>query len=324
MASEKGVRTFWFFAVIVSAFFCKNVLAAFTIEQGYTVKNLYDTSGTNTAIGGLALDDGKLYFGNWTEIKSLDLAAGSIVSQGTIGNSSDIAFVARNGGVTYTAFSTTSNSPYPYNFGYIDSSGLFVQKFIQHGIYDAAVNSQGELYITANPDVLGSKIFKYDLVNDCLLEIADIGGYSGGIAFDSFDNLYYADQGIYNQRSSSILKFTAEQISEGGLFVSDAQSVLNITARFLIFDEMDNLFATTGYGTSLAKYDVNLGVKIDDIASTSRLEFIGKLVFQDDCLYTFTTDYANYFSTVRQITIPEPATILLLGLAGIGLRRSRV
>ncbi|MFA7485586.1 MAG: hypothetical protein WCZ89_06145, partial [Phycisphaerae bacterium] len=214
MASEKGVRTFWFFAVIMSTFFCKNVLAVFTIAEGYAVENLYDTSGTYTAIGGLALDDGKLYFGNWTEIKSLDLAGGGVVSEGTIGENMDIAFVARSSGATYTAFSTTLNSPYPYKFGYIDSSGSFVQKFIQDGIYDAAVNSQGELYIAANPNARGSKIFRYDLAADCLVEIADIGGYTGGLAFDSQDNLYYADQGIYNQRSGSILKFTPEQISQ--------------------------------------------------------------------------------------------------------------
>lgn len=324
MASERVMRVFRLCALIMLTVLYKNVFATFETAGGYSVDNLYSTAGNAAVIGGLELDGNKLYFGEAAEVKSLDLTDGSVISIGTLSSDKGVSVVVRRDDLTYAAFTTSFNSPYPYKMGYLDAGGTYTHQLDEDGIYDAAVNSQGQLYISANPDALGSKIFRYDWQSGFITEIADIGGATGGLAFDSQDNLYYADQGIYGERSASVLRFTAAQVAAGGLDVVEAESVFDIAAGYIDFDSFGDLYACTGWGTTLARYDLDSGAKIEDIAYATNNEYMWKFTLGGDYLYTYSTEYSNYFSTIRQITVPEPTTVILLGLAGIWLRSRRV
>jgi hypothetical protein len=293
-----------------------NSFAAFSTADGYTSTELFSTEGTYTTCGGLDIDGGSVYFGNFDKVKSLDLNSGNISTVGNIGSNYENVLVTRHSGLTYTAFGVEGIN-YPYKMGYIDGSGNYVNQLDEDGIYDAAVNSQGDCYIVANPDAIGSQIFKYDWDDGETTLIADVGGYSGGLAFDGTGNLYYADQGS-ESREASILMFTNEQIAGGGLYANDAESVLDIAGRYLTFDDDGYLYASTGYGATLAKYDLSTNSILEEIAYGS----IGKFTIYDDSIYAIDTDWRSYYSTIQQITqIPEPATIFLLGFAGLWLRR---
>ena len=65
--------------------------AAFSTAPGYTATELYDTAGSFTTIGGLDLDSGYLYFGQYTDIKSLDLSDNSTAVVGTVPGTQDSA-----------------------------------------------------------------------------------------------------------------------------------------------------------------------------------------------------------------------------------------
>jgi hypothetical protein len=267
----------------------------------------------------MALDDGQLYFGNYDEIKSINLGDYSVSSVGDIGGNADTSVVARHNGTTYVAIGTSYNEPYPYEIGYIDGTGDFNPQLEEDGIYDAAVDSQGDCYIVANPDALGSKIFTYDWDTGATTEIADIGGYSGSLAFDSAGNLYYADQGD-TSRDAGILKFTTAQVEAGNLDVTDAEVVLDIKAGHIGFDDNGFLYATTGYGATFAMYDINTDVLVNEIAYGG----IGKFLLDGDTIYAIDTDWDTYSSTIQMITVPEPATVVLIGLASLLLRRKRI
>ena len=184
------------FIIVFTAVGSTNVMASFSPAPGYTATELYSSAAAYTTIGGLDLDAGKLYFGQYADIKSLELSDNSTQTVGTVPSNAGNSLVVRNDGTTYTAYGTSYNSPYPYEMGYIDADGDYVNQLDEDGIYDCAVNSGGECYIVVNPDALGSKIFKYDWSDGSTVEIADIGGYSGGAAFDSLGNLYYAEQTV--------------------------------------------------------------------------------------------------------------------------------
>jgi hypothetical protein len=301
--------------LILLIFPATNSFAEFS-TNGYAFSELYSSSGTYTTIGGLDLDGGQLYFGNYNEVKSIDLSDNSVLTVGDIGSNAGNALVARHNGLTFTAFGTSYNEPYPYKMGYIDESGNYVNQLDEDGIYDVAVNPQGDCYIAVNPGALGTKIFSYDWDTGATSLVADIGGYSGGLAFDSIGNLYYADQG-YESRDASILMFTAAEIAAGGLGIGDADSVLGITAGYIGFDEYGALYATTGYGSALSKYDIDTQLLVNEIAYGN----IGKFLFDGDNIYTIDTDWGDYSSTIQMITVPEPATIVLMCLAGLLVRR---
>jgi len=288
-------------------------MAAFVTGAGYTSTELYSTTGTYTTIGGLDLDGGKLYFGQYTDMKSLNLGDNSTQVVGTIPSNVGNALVIRHNGTTYTSYGTSYNSPYPYKMGYINGSGSYVNQLNEDGIYDCAVNSLGDCYIVANPDALGSKILKYNWSSGSTTEVADVGGYSGGIAFDHFDNLYYAEQ-----TSGQILKFTTAQVATGGLDISEAEAILSITAGYICFGADDDLYATTGWGATLAKYDLSTQSLVSEIAYGG----IGKFIVDGDDIYFVDTDWVDYSSTIQHV-VPEPSTVLLLGLGGLLLRRRK-
>ncbi len=302
------------FCLIVLLACTANVMAAFSTAAGYGSTQLYSTEGTYTTLSGLALDAGKLYFGHTTEIKTLQLSDNSVQTAGTVPAVADTPAVLRNNGTTYAAVGTSYDYPYPYSFGYLDSGGNYVGQLTMDGIYDVAVNSLGDGYIVSNPGDGGSKIFEFDWSSGLATEIADIGGYSGGLAFDSDDNLYYAEQ-----TNGQILKFTASEIALGGLTIADADVVLNIAGGYIHFDGEDNFYATTGWGATLAKYDLTSQLLIEDIAYGG----IGQFIVDGETIYALDTDWIGFYSTVQAISIPEPATIFLFGLGGWFLRRRK-
>ncbi|MFA5422784.1 MAG: PEP-CTERM sorting domain-containing protein [Phycisphaerae bacterium] len=304
--------------IIMATLLTTNCLAVFS-TNGFASSELYSTSGTYTVIDGLDLDGGHLYFGNFDKIRSLNLSDNSVTVVGNVGPNAGNSIMARHAGLTYTAFGTSYNSPYPYSMGYIDSTGTYHEQLEEDGIYDAAVNSQGDCFIVANPDALGSKIFSYDWDSGTTTLVADIGGYSGGLAFDNTGNLYYADQGISGSRDGSILMFTAAQVAVGGLDIGDAYSTFDITARFIGFDEEGLFYAATDYGATLSSYDIENQSLINEIAYGS----IGKFLLDGDSIYAVDTDWSNYYSTIQMITVPEPATAAMLSFAFMWLRRRR-
>jgi hypothetical protein len=319
MASEKMMRSREVSALIIMLILLNSNCFAVFSTNGYASSELYSSYGTYTTIGGLDLDEGHLYFGNYSEVKSLDLSDNSVSTIGNIGSNAGNALVVRHDGLTYTAYGTSYSEPYPYKMGYIDGTGTYNNQLDEDGIYDAAVNSQGDCYIVANPDALGSKIFSYDWGTGATSLVADIGGYSGGLTFDSAGNLYYADQGS-GARDAGILMFTAAEVSTGGLGVNDAELILDITAGYIDFDEDSLLYATTGYGATLSKYDLDTQSIVGEIAYGGIVKFL----LDGDYLYAVDTDWGGYYSTIQQITIPEPATIIMFALAGLRLRRRRV
>ncbi len=292
--------------------------AAFSTATGYSATELYTTSGSFTTIGGLDFDAGELYFGQSTNIKLLDLAeANTPVNAGTIPSNVGNSLVVRHGGVTYTSFGVSFAHPYPYRMGYIDANGDYYNQWDADGIYDAAVNSSGVCYVVANPDANGSRIFRYNFPDGNAAEIANVGGYSGGLAFDSQDNLYYAEQ-----TTGEILKFTAAEVASAGdgnvLVISDADVALSIMAGYLDFDDDDYLYATTGYGAVLSKYDLASKSKVRDVAYGG----IGQFGWEAETLYLVDTDWGAFASTIQRV-VPEPAAIWLIAGGLILLRRRR-
>ncbi len=298
MASKRVMSLVFAIAVFVMAG-TANVMATFSPAPGYTATELYSSAGTYTTIGGLDIDAGKLYFGQYTDIKSLDLSDNSTQTVGTVPANAGNCLVARNSGTTYTSYGTSYSFPYPYKMGYIDANGDYVNQLDEDGIYDCAVNSSGECYIVANPDALGSKIFKYNWSDGSTTEIADIGGYSGGVAFDSLDNLYYAEQ-----TNGEILMFTAGEVAAGGLTVDDGIPVLDITAGYIGFDADDNFYATTDWGATLARYNLDSQSKVEDIAYGG----IGQFIVDGDNIYAIDTDWYAYANTIQQI---KPTSLTL-------------
>ena len=289
-----------------------NAAAAFSTAPGYTAEELYISY---TVIGGLALDAEKLYFGQDTNVVCLDLNSNTVQSVGTLPWNIDIPVVARNNGITYASYGDSYDWPYLYHMGFFDESTSYINQLDEDGIFDYAINSSGQCYIVANPDAAGSKIFRYNWDDGNITEIADIGGYQGGLAFDSDGNLYYADQGDGEMvggewvviRSPGILKFTAAQAAAGGLTADDAEVVLSITAGYIGFDADDNFYATTGWGATLAVYELDSQSKIEDVAYGG----IGKFIIDRYTMYAIDTDWFAYAGTIQQIALPQPPPLVL-------------
>ncbi len=281
---------------ILLVFIAWHVQAAFNVDSGYTARQLHTSQGSFTTIGGLALEGDTLYFGQYTEVKSVHLDTLSVTNVGTLPANAGISWVARNSNVTYTAYGESYSSPYPYKLGLFLPGGTYTNLLDLDGIYDGAVNAAGELYVVANPDAAGSRVFRLNWSTGAT-EIANIGGYSGGLAFDAAGNLYVASQ----VGAGAILKYTPAQLSTGGLTSDDAQVVLNIKAGYLAFDAGGFLYATTGWGAQLGKYDLNCGLLVDVVATGG----IGKIVTCGYDLFVVDTDWIAYASTVQHITPHE-------------------
>lgn len=307
-------------ALAIAVFVSSNAFAGFTAANGYNTDIIYDSGSTYSIVEGLAKEGQNLYFGSYTSINSLNVESKAVTSVGTIPSNAGIAYTAYNNGNVYASYGTSYSSPFPYKAGYINSTGNYVNQLNMDGIFDIAINSAGQAYILSNPGALGSQVYSYNWTTGAVSNVATLGGYSGGIAFDSQNNLYFADQ-----TSGDIVKFTSTQIASGNLTINDAQSVVSsIWASYLCFDGQDNLVATSGYAASskVAKYDISTGSKIADLGYGSGA--LGKVLWDNNTLYIVETDYNAWASTINAVTTPEPATIAILafGYAAI-LRRKR-
>ncbi len=322
MASEKMMRSVGVPALVTMVILLEtNCFAAFS-TSGYDVTEIYSATGTVNPLTGIDAYGGSLYFGHYENIKSYNISSGMVSTVGTISSTVTDTVVVQNGSVTYTAYAYNNDFPPPYRSGYFDTSGTYIQQTTIYGLYDAAVNPPGELYIVAYPDAAGTKIYKYDWSGGGTTLIADIGGYSGGLTFDSSGNLYYAYQDLFNP---AILKFSAQQVAAGGLTIADGVSVLGISGGYLAFDENDNFYATTGWGRQLSMYDIDTGIEtvIANADPDWEVDAIGKFVIDGDYLYAVYNE-RDVYGAIEQITVPEPAMVLLMAAAGAGLRRRRV
>ena len=175
-----------------------SLLAAGTVGAGFgpTISELHNTEGTFTVVEGMCLDDGAVYFGNFTDVLSLDLRTLLLSDVGDLPANTGVSVVQRAAGATYAGRGVSFSAPYPCAFGYIDAGGVFTNTWFENGIFDAAVNGLGEMYVVANPEpsdfstnppYLGTgttALFRYDPLTDTAAPVAVMGGIHGGIAFD--------------------------------------------------------------------------------------------------------------------------------------------
>ncbi len=317
-----------------------------------SISELSATSESSyTSYSGLLLDAGVLYYGNFDEVRSYDLNASSDSKWAECGSNAGIGTINKLGTDVYMSQDTSYRAPYPSDLGTIVpvngfqatmSSGTGIGE-TTYSIYDSAVHG-GSLYFVANVGTYvddgqdgqtgqtqGTSIFRYeagDPMNP--VEIATIGGASGGLTFDSDGNLYYASQNA----SEGVLKFTASQVTSGGLTAADGQTVVDITGGSLGFLSDGSLLAETGWGQTLAAYDPAGGQKLYDIATTTGSDYMGKFVVgADDTIYVLSNDWSTIYdygvgggggAVLSAIMVPEPATVGLLTVGGgLALLRRR-
>jgi len=197
--------------------------------------------------------------------------------------------------------------------------------------YDLAFNSSGQAFIVANPGWAGTKIYNLDLVNGTTDEIADIGGYSGPLAFDTSGNLYYG-------KGSEIISFTGSQVNSAlgtgtlgetdwSVFATGLDSI-----GYFAFDSAGDLFSSSYTGAVTETNNLGSSNPFGSGTSPSTLRFVpGSGDFETGNpdgghLYVNTTDWFAGQSTIFEVTpVPEPATVILLagGLFSFLFRRKQ-
>ncbi|MFA7172179.1 MAG: hypothetical protein WC340_01985 [Kiritimatiellia bacterium] len=288
----------------------------------YIIQELDNSAGTFTTYGGLTKNGDVLYYGNYDTVRQYDLAgATNSVYATTVGNA-DTKGLAKIGSTLYMALDTSYNAPYPSSLGTVDPATGFTATLVSgkeqgettYSIYDATLNN-GEYYFVAAPGTIntnsqsgatGTRIYRYNNADPSApVEIANIGGSSGGIAFDTAGNLYYASQNW----GQGILRFNAVNVARGGLTAADGATVADVTAGYLGFLPDGHLVATTGWGVSLDVFDINTGAKRRTIATVPSdwSESIGKFVVDGTTLYVAHTDWNAYTGNLYAINLIEPA-----------------
>lgn len=294
--------------------------AAPTLSKStYSMIELDNSVGSFTTYGGLTQDGDILYYSNFDTVRRYDLlgATNSVYAQTS--SNADTKGLAVIGSTMYLAMDTSYSAPYPSNLGTIDPATGFsvtLQSGTNHlettySIYDAAVYNDA-YYFVANPGTIntneqqgptGSRIYRYNTADpNSPNEIANIGGSSGGIAFDTEGNLYYASQ----NSNEGILRFEAGDVQSGGLNAADGITVANVVAGFMSFLPTGELVATTGWGASLDVFDTNTGNKLRTIATASYPDSISKFAVDGSILYILNTNWNEYKSSLLCIDLIEP------------------
>ncbi|QBG48140.1 PEP-CTERM sorting domain-containing protein [Verrucomicrobia bacterium S94] len=316
--------------MLSAALLCAGRLFASPIvaHPAQSITELMNSGGTFTTYSGMALGGDTLYFGNFDTVRTYDLGSGTSGVLANVGSAADITAFGMVGSSLHISQTLSYASPYPSNIGSVDGSGLtpVLTSGTQLGeatyaVYDAAVYN-GSYYFSANLGVVtngspvsgttsGTRIYRLD--GSSVTEIADVGDVSGGLTFDENGNLYYAAQ-----TGDGVVRFDAADVSAGGLDLSDATTVVNVTGSSIDFLSTGEMVITTGFGQEMASYDIATGLKTHDIASTSGADFMGKFVVdEDDTIHVISTDWGAYESSLSSIVIPEPSSVVLM-VAGAG------
>jgi hypothetical protein len=299
-------------------------LAAITFYGDYSGTALCNTvdEGSYTQYEGLSCDGTNVYFGNYREVLAYNIASESVGTYGTLPGNNGISQVTVGSGCVYASYYTSASAPYPYQLGSVTSGGSFSQIATVHGLFDAEYSSSGSLYFVANPDVTGddegdgSRIYRMDTATNSITEVAYVGGASGGLALDAAGNLYYAhyDNGV-------IYSFSAAELMIGGLTLTDADAVLNLTGcGYLDIDANGNLLASalnqTTWVSTLSLYDLTTGDKLADICSGLSSNFVEN----NGTIYAIeqSWSFSNYGSTLYAI-VPEPSTWALMASGFCGM-----
>lgn len=242
--------------------FSLSARAAFAPGVGYASSARFE-SAIDETVGGLEVVGDLAYFGVGTNVFSAGLSSTNVPSRlGSVpAPSTGASFLAMRAGDLHLAYSTNYNFPPSYRYGRI-SGGQFDQHGVLAGIYDGDVDAHGNLYLLAYPaDFSGSRVYRYEPSTTSLTEVIFVGGYSGGIAFDSSNRLHVAEQ-----NNGHVLRFTAEQLVAGNLVASDGQLVARVYASYLSFDHHNRLYAVSGFGNEIGIYDTSTTNKIRSIA----------------------------------------------------------
>ncbi len=187
------------------------------------------------------------------------------------------------------------------------------------GNFACAFNSQSEMFLSANPGgwVGENKVYYWDSQTAPVV-VADLGGYSGPIAFDRNDNLYYGFTN-FPAGPEDIVCFTASQLagaiaSGTPLGSSDWTVVTEVDAcSGFAFDEdsSPNLYSTSSLGTITRIGNSSETSIFGTGSSPSQLSFTAGtgefLPFQPDGsqLWVLCTDWLDYSSTLFSIEAGE-------------------
>ena len=235
-----------------------------------------------------------------TNIMAVTISNGATVAYGTLPPNATVAFLKWRDNNLHAAYGQSFSFPFPSRHGIIQA-GSYVNYGGSDGIYDAATSSDGTLYIMANPGAAGSKVFRFVPATTSLVEVANIGGFSGPIAMDSSNNLYVGEQSFGNEK---ILRFTSGQLAVGGLTAADGETIATTGSTYICLDENDRLYVTSGYGNFLTTYDVWTKLLIRSVAVDSAVGYgIGRMVWDriNKKLIAIHTEFGPYDSTLNAV-----------------------
>jgi len=327
-------------------------LPQYTPPAGYQAANYLDTPA-GTLIDGFAIDDnGEVYY--IESAYSAYYPASSSLKKYTPGGGTTTLY-SFSGGV-FGAFVRLIGDDVWFGessdnwIRTIPKAGGTAEDIIElTGQYDLKVNSNGEIFATANPGgfTTADSVIYYLAYDDLLGTydadlIADIGGYSGPIEFDAADNLYYgfpnygAGEVVYFDAADVATAVAAEDYGTAELGSGDWTSyAAGLSAcGYLQFDDdamgTPDLFSSSWQSVIDRAYGAGT---FDGFGSSPNFSSLGQMAFLpgandfepyaagSGALYLVATDYEDYTSTIFEITgaepVPEPATVLmtLLGLA---------
>ncbi len=276
--------------------------AALVPGVGYSATPRYITAPWDH-LGGLEVVSNEAYTVTGTNVLRLSLATTNApaVFGATPAPSVGASYVAMRAGAIHLAYVEKYGFTEPYRYGRV-AGGTFELHGTLAGIYDGAVDNDGNLYVLAYPDdFAGSRVYRYDPASTSLVQVIFVGGYSGGIAFDHAGRLHVAEQD-----HGEILRFTPGQLAGGNLTAQDGQVVARVLASYLCFDHHDRLYAVSGYGNEIGLYDPVTTNKLRTIAIDNASGYgIGWIKWNRDrrSLYAVYTDYyVHGDSTLFELT----------------------
>lgn len=204
--------------------------------------------------------------------------------------------------------------------------------FILTGNFECDFNSHSQMFLSANPGGFSAenKIYYWDKQTDPVV-IADMGGYSGPLAFAQNDDLYYGFTG-FPPGPEDVVYFTASQLASAiasGIPLSSSDWTVYATdvdaCSGMAFDRntpVQNLYTSSTLDTVTAISGAGGTFPFSSADSPSIMRFIpGNTNFQSFIpaggkLAVLTTDWLDYSSTIFLV---EPcAQNIILGSGDYG------